>query len=368
MGLGSPTSSDTASRAGDSADDGPSLHTGVITARAGMDSPFPPSSSSGHHATEGSGKGKGGNGDSKNSHPQYKRRKKPRLEDCESRVAALRAENETLKRHLDNITNKREKFDKERAAAEKKMKDMVTKGAKDEELNNVLAKFTEMYSDYGKHRHEELTFHLDQLEKLAAPTTFTKMGLWTLGQNDQFYTNPKRNPIAGILMKELGITAAQGRKIIDNREKIRALCANIRQCLTLLGKLKVLCEHKQTVFNTRMRKCQETLTPLQNVKLMLWVDDHSTVLESVCPGWGSERIRGPMGGAVPVAVTAPAADCTDVATTATAVTPAMVASSTSRGDAKADEGNTSAALTDNAANQTPRTATNAPANPPPNKS
>lgn len=117
------------------------------------------------------------------------------------------------------------------------------------------------------------------------------MGLWTLGQNEGFYTNPKSNPIAGILGKELAITPVQSRKILEQRQKIRDVCDNLKQCLVLLGKLKAICEHKQKIFHDRMSKCQEILTPIQVVKLLLWVDEHSHLLESVCPGWESERIR-----------------------------------------------------------------------------
>ena len=67
------------------------------------------------------------------------------------------------------------------------------------------------------------------LDRLVAPNIFTKMGLWTLGQNEGFYTNPKRNPIAGILRKELGITPVQGRKILEQRQKIRIVCDNLKQ-------------------------------------------------------------------------------------------------------------------------------------------
>ena len=142
------------------------------------------------------------------------------------------------------------------------------------------------------------------------------MGLWTLGQNERFYTDIKRNPIAGILREELRITPQQGRKILEQSQKIRDLSENLKQCLRLLGKLKSICEHKQKVFSDRMSKCQEILTPLQVVKLLLWVDENSTILESTvswpnsfhcvssfsidqcvffpsiqCPGWGSERIH-----------------------------------------------------------------------------
>lgn len=126
--------------------------------------------------------------------------------------------------------------------------------------------------------------------RLAAPTTITKMTLWTCGQSDQFFFKPKSNPIAGILMKELDITPVQGRKIVERRDKIREVCDNIRQCLVLMTKLKSLCEHKQKVFHDRMTKCQEILNPLQVAKLLVWVDNHADALESVCPGWGSERM------------------------------------------------------------------------------
>lgn len=106
------------------------------------------------------------------------------------------------------------------------------------------------------------------------------MGLWTLGQNERFYTDIKRNPIAGILREELRITSQQGRKILEQSQKIRDLSENLKECLRLLGKLKSICEHKQKIFSDRMSKCQEILTPLQVVKLLLWVDDNSNILES----------------------------------------------------------------------------------------
>jgi hypothetical protein len=60
---------------------------------------------------------------------------------------------------------------------------------------------------------------------LANPTNFTKMGLWTLGQQSLDTTNP----IAGILQKELGITSQQGRKILEQRQKIQRVCTNLKE-------------------------------------------------------------------------------------------------------------------------------------------
>lgn len=114
------------------------------------------------------------------------------------------------------------------------------------------------------------------------------MGLWTLGQNS---VSPKNNPIAGILQKELDITPQQGRKILDQSEKIQALCDNLKECLALLAKLKALCQQKTQIFQDRMDKCREILTTKQVVKLIKWINDHTQLLETVCPGWGTEHIH-----------------------------------------------------------------------------
>lgn len=136
-----------------------------------------------------------------------------------------------------------------------------------------------------------LSFH--HTHSLAAPTTFTKMSLWTLGQNSKFFENPKRNSLGEILRTELQITPAQAKKIVERNHRIRTLSVNIKQTLDLLQKLKLICVHKQKVFSDRMSKCQEILTPIQVAKLLTWVDDNAHVLNRVCPGWGSERINAP---------------------------------------------------------------------------
>jgi hypothetical protein len=228
-----------------------------------------------------------------------RRKKKPTKEDCERRMNQLKSENEMLKRHLNMVKNKTALFEQERKAQEKKMKELVMLSSSStgdntlwqKELKSNLEQFSETYSDYGKHRQDELFFHLNQLEKLAAPTTFTKMSLWTLGQNESFFTEPNNHPISGILRKELEITPAQGRKILAERFKIQQLCSNMKEVLQLIADLKALCQKKQKVFSDRMSKCQEILAPEQVTKLLVWIDDNAGVLDDLCPGWGSERIR-----------------------------------------------------------------------------
>ena len=264
-----------------------------------------------------------------------KRRKKPRLVECEHKLEELKGENAMLKRHLANLSAQSHQLDQERKAQEQRMRQMATTGSTEEELNQAIQTFQDMYSDYGRRRHSELTFHLEQLLRLANPTNFTKMGLWTMGQQSK----NTRNPIASILQKELEITPQQGKKIVEQREKIRRVCDNMKevrvangqkrdncgmassysvsvlrstlcnlstclsfyllvrrvlvcstQTLRLLAQLKALCEQKTKIFHDRMTKCREILKPSQVVKCLVWIDQNSATLSNLCPGWGSEQM------------------------------------------------------------------------------
>jgi hypothetical protein len=104
-----------------------------------------------------------------------KRRKKPRLNECETKLAELRAENEMLKRHLDNISNKTAKLEQERVEVEKTMKRMFDVGAPDGEIDQLLKNYSDMYSDYGVKRDQELSFHLEQLRRYVH---FSIHSLW----------------------------------------------------------------------------------------------------------------------------------------------------------------------------------------------
>jgi hypothetical protein len=156
-----------------------------------------------------------------------KRRKKPRLSDCERKLNDLKAENALLKRHLHNISNQSHKLAEEQRAAELQIRTLWSSDkTTEDELDAAVKNFTELYSDYGKRRHDELTFHLEQLGRLANPSNVTKMGLWTLGQES---SQRQKNPIAGLLQKELGITPQQGKKILEQRQKIRAVSSNLKE-------------------------------------------------------------------------------------------------------------------------------------------
>ena len=101
-----------------------------------------------------------------NTGTAQRKRKRPRNDECEIKLSALKDENRILKRNLDTLLKKTQTIDLERAQAERAMRDMVQQGNPDEEkLQQLVKRFTEMYSDYGRSRQQELRFHLAQLRK-----------------------------------------------------------------------------------------------------------------------------------------------------------------------------------------------------------
>lgn len=167
--------------------------------------------------------------------PYSKRRKKPRLPDCERKLTELKAENELLKRHLDNISNKSMALEKERIAAEQKMRVMLQTNAPDHELESLVKNFSEMYSDYGRKRHEELNFHLEQLQRYVtlsqssriasihesylALNSTTKFCNLQAGEPDQFYQDGTMDPSRS---KQQKWSQSHSR---DAAEGIRDLCS-----------------------------------------------------------------------------------------------------------------------------------------------
>ncbi len=71
------------------------------------------------------------------------------------------------------------------------IKKHLEEGEKDH-LNGELSSYIDTYADFGKERKMQVKHHLEQLKMLLLPNTVTKMSLWTLHQEDDFY-NEKVN-------------------------------------------------------------------------------------------------------------------------------------------------------------------------------
>ena len=148
-----------------------------------------------------------------------RRRKKERVKDLEERVKRLERQNRELRVQL-KIGRESEEAD----AAEKwritnQIRELVEKNESDATIAQTIDMFKDRYADYGQERRSTIRYHIDQLEELLQPTIVTKMGLWSLHQEDDFYEDKISKPSIGqsiwnILCEHLQVTETQKRRIV----------------------------------------------------------------------------------------------------------------------------------------------------------
>lgn len=217
---------------------------------------------------------------------EIRKKQRVRAEELQDRVNELKAENEQLHAHLSKVQQRTLGLSKQKEQMEAQIHSRVTQeDSSDEELFELIKKFTELYADYGKNRRAEVNFHLQQLEKLLLPTTTTKMCLWTLEQDHDFFDANDNSSLFSILSNELNISSDQIKRIQARKQRIRDLSSNLRESLSLLGEVKKLVESKQRNFDRKIGALQAILTPRQVGKFVTWVTRNQNKLAQVIPSF-----------------------------------------------------------------------------------
>jgi hypothetical protein len=159
----------------------------------------------------------GGSKSNKQGNPSRKRSRES-LDDLEMRVKELQAENADLHAHLLTVTQRTTEVQRQRVEMERLMiaKLSAVDDSNQEELAEIVKRYTDIYADYGKCRQREVSFHLQQMEKLIIPTKTTKLCLWALQQDKSFFQKSK-SPLFDMLSKELELTPEQTLKFQEKR-------------------------------------------------------------------------------------------------------------------------------------------------------
>ena len=161
---------------------------------------------------------------------ECRKRQRARMEEMEQRVKELTTENRELYAHVLNVYQRTTEVQRQKMEMEKIMADKVVdmnrntfanarpagSSSSEEGLEVLVTRFTDLYADYGACRQREIQFHVDQLEKLLLPTRTTKMCLWTLQQDNNFFV-PKSSPLFKMLSKELDLLPEQASQIQNHR-------------------------------------------------------------------------------------------------------------------------------------------------------
>jgi hypothetical protein len=211
-----------------------------------------------------------------------RKRKKEKVNDLEERVNALESENLQLRLQLKVGKETVARDAQEKMEVTHQLEQMIKREASDAEVQSVLETYVKKFSDYGAVRTSSIQRHMEQLERLLLPTQVTKMCMWSLHQDDDFYesTNDSgmgssgSSSIWSILMSEIGANEEQKEKIKAHRNDARLMAKDLRFTLRECDDLKRRMERKNQALGEEMKELQKILSPVQLAKFILWVNSN----------------------------------------------------------------------------------------------
>jgi len=231
-----------------------------------------------------------------------RKRKRERAEALQEEVTRLRETNRQLELKLKMAQNKlgeatsgrgnRGKIDEERRLQEVQgMYKMLEQRCSDEEIMEKLKTYTEVYSDFGEERHKLVKVHVDQLEQLLLPTQVSKMLLWILQQEDEFYTDTDPKSIWSVLCRELELDEVQKASLKAQRSELGAQSASMKKCLHSLNKFAENVEKNMEERSSVFQKIISIIKPSQIIEFLKWIEENQSCVHMLNGLWTINRKR-----------------------------------------------------------------------------
>ena len=265
---------------------------------------------------------------SRESAKENRKRQRLRLEALGSRVKALQEENEGLKAHILNVTQRKAEVQKHRMDMERMMaKKVLEKSYRDEpenqeELQKLVQNFRDLYADYGAYRHKEVSnfmlililYGLDEMlssSGCVSHSTNRKVVVALPGdQNGHVDANTRRGllqqPKVSFLEFVIEGAGAYSGSVKANdaaqvmqmqfadkcgsvltpvsfvcRTKAKVLSEQLKEAVELVKELKVAIERKHSAFDTECGKIEAVCNPKQSVLFLMWVTKNVELLSKV---------------------------------------------------------------------------------------
>ncbi len=207
-----------------------------------------------------------------------RKRKRERITALEDELVRLREWNKQLEKKLnqsDGGENKEEIRQKEL----REITAMVKAGASESELKKKLEAYKEVYSDFGKQRGIATTFHLNELKTLLLPNQVSKMTIWSLQQEDEFYDETKNQAIHGggiwnMLCNALKLTEEQKKSFVEMRYSVKTQRKNVGECIKILHELEKRIDENFASMAAQMSTIMQTISPLQQANFLIWIENN----------------------------------------------------------------------------------------------
>lgn len=224
---------------------------------------------------------------------EFRKRKMKQLEQNEERLLRLEAENLELKMQLKIGKEAMLSEQREKQQIKEQMREMLQRGASEQEIAHFLNMYKVTYSDYGPKRREKLHFHLARIRELLLPTQVTKLCLYSVEQGKDMkqrdhvikedptaVPDPGTAPISlwGILASELGVTEAQQQQLLERRAAITKVRDDLNHTLGIVKKLEDVTDEKNTALEAQVAHLQQILTPSQATKFIIWVKENQAFM------------------------------------------------------------------------------------------
>jgi hypothetical protein len=217
-------------------------------------------------------------------------RKKSKILALEQQVKLLEEENLALRLQIKvgKETLKQDEGKKEDLLS--KIAVLVRKDNSEDELKGLLMSYVVRYSDCSEDHSQSVDNHMVQIQRLLAPTKVTKLCLWALNQDEEFY-KPVLSPnesLFQIMSDAIEATLDQTEEFKAYRQNARTLNKGLRltdrECDDLRQRLK----RKNRALAEEMHELQDILSLKQFAKFILWANRNqslSSVLKSEWIGW-----------------------------------------------------------------------------------
>ena len=222
--------------------------------------------------------------------------KRGKLLALEERVKALEEENVLLKSQLRVGKEPVSLDDQARLDVTRKLEEMVNKGAPDKDIKVVLKEYVIKFSDYGTDRARIVEKHMDQLDRLLAPTQLSKLCMWSLHQDDEFFrsaafSSDAPDSLWAVMCREIEATPEQQEQFKKYRENAIQLTRELRftnrECQDLRQRLR----RKNKAFGEEMAELSHILTPTQIARFVLFVSKNHASSAMLSRLWDSECKR-----------------------------------------------------------------------------
>jgi Mg2+ and Co2+ transporter CorA len=226
---------------------------------------------------------------------ESRRRKKMYVQDLENKVRKLGAKIEELQRQaarakasrrVRNIVTEEKELRDAQIAIRERMAAITRSGAQDEAAREQLSALIRSFTANSRARQARVDHHLDQVEDCLTPGLQVRFVLWALDQSDEFYSAPN-NLWSRVMVQEVGVTPEQVRLILSRRRIIHEERQRLLACERALKDLRErIAEHLKSL-NQNMDALQAMLTPHQQAKFFVWVEQNEWCMQMLNSMWHS---------------------------------------------------------------------------------